>query len=66
MSPEEIVEAIWAYWAEHLGDWDLEGSTANLRARRLAYEVLAEALTPDADPDADPDYWPADAGKDER
>jgi len=49
VSPEEIVEAIWAHWEKYLDDWDLEGSTANLRARRLAYEVLAEALTPDQD-----------------
>jgi len=32
VSPEEIVEAIWACWEKHLGDWDLEGSVANAQA----------------------------------
>ena len=44
MSPEEIVEAIWACWEKHLGDWDLEGSVANAQARRLAVEAVAEML----------------------
>ena len=42
MSPEEIVEAIWACWEKHLGDWDLEGSVANAQARRLAVEAVAD------------------------
>jgi len=44
MSPEEIVEAIWACWEKDLGDWDLEGSVANAQARRLAVEAVAEML----------------------
>jgi hypothetical protein len=44
VSPEEIVEAIWACWEKHLGDWDLEGSVANAQARRLAVEAVAEML----------------------
>jgi hypothetical protein len=45
VSPEEIVEAIWACWEKHLGDWDLEGSVANAQARRLAVEAVANSLS---------------------
>ena len=33
VSPEKIVEAIWAHWEKHLGRLGLEGSVANAQAR---------------------------------
>lgn len=44
MTPEEIVEAIWAKWTAAGIEWDLEGSTANAEARQLAIEAVRDTL----------------------
>lgn len=37
-----LVEAIWDRWDAALDDWDLAGSTANIQAKALAIEVVAD------------------------
>jgi hypothetical protein len=44
VTAEEIVEAIWQRWERDLGDWELEGATANRKAKRLAVDEVAGLL----------------------
>ena len=44
VSPAQVVEAIWARWEADLGEWDLEGATANARAHELALSAVEQLL----------------------